>query len=111
MPPRRLSRRVLQLRLRQRRAERIARRAAAARHLWEVAARDAARGPRRSLRLQCANENASYIENGEGPLYSVILFGEPGYIDLWDPSGFPYEGFEIFYHNHYSRSCYQSDEE
>jgi len=109
MPPRRLSRRTQQLRRRQRRAERIARRAAAARHLREVAARDAARGPRRSLRLQCANDNASYIANGEGPYYSVILFGEPGYVDIWDTSEFPYEGFEIFYHIDYSRTGYSSD--
>ena len=66
-----------QLRLRRlRREEFRRRRSKAAAHLRAAAERLAARGPRRSLRIEWLWYNAPYLASGQAPWYRYVLFGE-----------------------------------
>ena len=71
----------LRLRLRRLRRDAFLRwRNEAAAYLRKVADL-ASTGPRRSLRIQLARDNAEYIEAGEPAIFSAILFGERGFGD------------------------------
>ena len=47
--------------------------------------------PRRSLRLEWLEDNKALIAAGQGPAYTLVLFGEPGF-DLVNP---PLDGYHI----------------
>ena len=64
---------------------------ATAQHLRNAAARLAAQGPQRSLRIEWRQDNKDLIAAGQGPIYTLILFGEDEY-DLDDP---PPDGYQI----------------
>ena len=49
-------------------------------HLRAAAEDVAARGPRRSLRIQYLADNAPLLHQGWRPWYCLVLFGEPGYL-------------------------------
>ena len=53
--------------------------------------KEAATRPRRSLRREWIDDNKASIAAGQGPAYTLILFGEPGF-DLVDP---PADGYHI----------------
>ena len=62
-------------------------------HLRLAAEDVAARGPRRSLRLQYLADNAVLLHQGLPPFYQLILYGEPGYfVDNVPP---PPEGYVV----------------
>ena len=59
-------------------------------HLRAVAEAVAARGPRRSVRIQYLVDNAPLLRQGRCPWYRLVLFGEPGYSqdDETPPDGY-----------------------
>ena len=94
MPPKRSpsSSCTLQRLRRLRRAEFLRRRNEAAAYLREVDALAATR-PRRSLRIQIAQENERTREVGEPPEIVVILFGERGFGDSAYDYPLPSDGY------------------
>jgi len=54
-------------------------------HLRAAAKDVAARGPRRSLRIQYLVDNVHLLHQGRRPWYHLILFGEPGYFQADKP--------------------------
>ncbi len=84
---------TLRCRLQIRRAVRLR---SDARHLHDVAAHLALRGPRRSLRIQWQRDNAESIQYRGGPWYTLILYEEN---DYWVNGGPSLAGHNIvFYH-------------
>ncbi len=59
-------------------------------HLRAAAEAVAARGPRRSLRIQYLVDNASLLHQGRRPWYCLVLFGKPEYFqeDKTPPNGY-----------------------
>ena len=64
---------------------------ATAQHLQNAAARLAAQGPRRSLRIEWRRDNRDLIAAGQAPWYQLALFGEEDYYR----QGFPPDGYRI----------------
>ena len=98
--PRQPSPRSPRLRLRLRRLRRAAflrRRNEAAAYLRQVADL-AATGPRRSLRIRLARDNAEYLEAGEQAIFSAILFGERGFGDSVYYYPTPADGYWLITH-------------
>ncbi len=62
-------------------------------HLRAAAADIAARGPRRSLRIQHLANNAPLLLQGQSPWYQLVLFGKPGYFVDDEPP--PPDGYII----------------
>ena len=53
----------------------------------------AARGPRRSLRIQSLADNAPFLRQGRRPWYHLVLFSEPGFFQ--DDKEPPPDGYVI----------------
>jgi hypothetical protein len=64
---------------------------ATAQHLRNAAARLAAQGPQRSLRIEWRRDNRDLIAAGQAPWYRLALFGEEDYYR----QGFPPDGYRI----------------